>query len=545
MNQMNPSSAMARVLIDELIRGGVEEFVVAPGSRNAPLSMAVAAEAARGRARLHVRIDERSAGFLALGLARGSGRTAAVITTSGTATANLHPAVLEASHSDVPLLILTADRPPELRGTGANQTTDQQHLFGSSVRHYAEIGPAEPVVGQVRYWRSAVARAVHASASGPVHLNIPLREPLVGDVGEWIEPLDGREGDLPWTMVVDQLPHTFDIGLDLPPRGAVVVAHDPVGITPSAVEAFAAALGWPLVTENPISFATSVAHSSLFLADEQVRHTLTPDAVVVIGRPVLSRSISAWLSLSPRTIVIDPSHTWSDPARRADVVLPDLPLVEDDRVIDAAWLPLWAQHAKRAAAVIANLPEWSEGRVVARIGELLPMPSTVVVGASRPIRDFEGFSTGRGGISVFANRGLAGIDGTVSTAIGIALTSPDPTFAVLGDLTFLHDLNGLLINDHQPSITFLVIDNNGGGIFSTLPQAGSEHFEMVFGTPHHRDLVALAKAFGVDAHRVRSGEELEAHLKVETIGIRVLVLDLPSRAENAALLHRLAGELAG
>jgi 2-succinyl-5-enolpyruvyl-6-hydroxy-3-cyclohexene-1-carboxylate synthase len=541
--RLNPSTAMAKVIVDELIRGGVEEFVLAPGSRNAPLSLAVAEAADLGRARLHVRIDERTAGFLALGLAKGSGRAVAVITTSGTAAANLHPAVLEAAHSDLPLMVLTADRPPELRGTGANQTTDQYALFGKAVRYFAELGPAEPIVGQVSYWRSAVARAVHSSANGPVHLNIALREPLVSEGGEWIEALDGRDGDLPWTMVVDHLPHTFEIGLDLPPRGVVVVAHDPMGIPPAQIEAFAGHHGWPLVAENPLSFPSSISHASLFLASSATRETLRPDVVLVVGRPVLSRSLAALIKDVARVIVIDPSHTWSDPWRSADLVLPDLPMREESADIDSTWLPLWRDVSKRSADVISQLPEWSSGRISAHLAASFPSQATVFVGASRPIRDLEAFASARSGVNVFANRGLAGIDGNISTAVGIALTSADPAYAVVGDLTFLHDLNGLLVNDHMPSLTVIVMDNNGGGIFSSLPQAGQPNFERVFGTPHDRDLVAIARSFNVDTASVTSLAELDAQLAIRSTGIRVLVISLPTREEGAQTLELLLQRL--
>lgn len=544
LDPMNPSTALAHVVIDELIRGGVEEFVVAPGSRNAPLSLAIAGEAAVGRVRMHVRIDERSAAFLGLGLAKGSGRACAVVTTSGTAAANLHPAILEAAHSDLPLIVITADRPPELRATGANQTTNQQYLFGSAVRHFAEIGPAEAIVGQVRYWRAGIARAVHASATGPVHLNVPLREPLVGPVeGGWVEPLDGRDGDLPWTMVVDHLPHTFDIALDLPARGVLVVAHDAVGISPAQLETFAHQLGWPIVAENPLAFAQAVPHAALLLADATTRQDLQPDAIVVVGRPVLSRSIAALVAESARVVVIDPGHTWSDPGRRAGLVLSDLPQVEDDHLVDSTWIARWHAHSKRVADAIADLPEWSEGRVAARIAQALPTPSVLFVGASRPIRDLEAFATPRHGVVAYANRGLAGIDGSLSTAMGLALASEDSAFAVMGDLTFLHDINGLLVDDHVPNLTVLVIDNNGGGIFSTLPQSGVEYFESVFGTPHRRDLVAIARAHGADAHRVTSHEELDAYLKQIPSGIRVLVLEMPGREENARMLRDLATKI--
>lgn len=526
---MNPATVIAHTIIDEMVRCGVTDIVVAPGSRNAPLSIAAAELAAAGRIRLHTRIDERSAAFLALGLAKGSGRASAVITTSGTAAAHLHPAVLEAAHSDIPLLVVTADRPVELRGTGANQTTDQQFLFGKSVRHYAEIG--DVVDGP--YLRSAVARAVHHTATGPVHLNVPLREPLIG-VGA---ALPGREHDLPWTTVMESFPHNFDISLDLPARGVVVVAHDH-GISGAEIEQFAAVVGWPVVSEDVLSIPSAIAHASLFLSDESIRQTLRPAMALVIGRPVLSRSIAALVRESERVVVVDPAHEWSDPQRVAELVLPALPLAEGQ--IDPDWMARWREQQSRAARVVAEIPAWSEPTLLAAFAAALPSEAALFVGASRPIRDLEGFAQPRAGITCFAHRGLAGIDGSVSTAIGIALTSDLPTFAVMGDLTFLHDINGLLVpeTDEVPDLTILVVDNNGGGIFSTLPQQNVQSFDRIFGTPHDRSVAEIAKAYGAEVVTITDISEIPAAV-ASMKGLRVLHARMPAREVNAKLLGGL------
>ncbi len=250
---MNASTALAQVLIDELVRGGVREAVIAPGSRSAPLAYALHAADAAGRLRLHVRIDERSAAFLALGLAKASGTAVPVVTTSGTATANLHPAVLEASHAGVPLLLLTADRPPELRGRGANQTIDQVGLYGSAVRLFTDVGVAEDRAGQTGPWRSLVCRALAAalgdagSAPGPVHLNLPFREPLVVTAGDWPESLAGRAGGSPWTDRVPA-PAAHAVVDDLPDR-TVVVLGDGAAVHADAVRALVTARGFPVVAE--------------------------------------------------------------------------------------------------------------------------------------------------------------------------------------------------------------------------------------------------------------------------------------------------------
>lgn len=532
---VNPSTVIADTIIDELIRGGVAEFVIAPGSRNAPLSIAVARASHLGRVRMHTRVDERSAAFLALGLAKGSGRASAVITTSGTAAANLHPAVLEASHSDIPLLVITADRPIELRDTGANQTTHQVDLFGKAVRHFAEIGE----IDDEEFLRSATSRAVSSTTTGPVHINVPLREPLVGDgrAGK------GRNDDLPWTTVVHELPHSFDISLDLPAHGVVVVAHDHSNVTSAEIEQFAEEMGWPIVAEDPLSLPAAVAHASLFLANEKVRKQLKPRLVIVIGRPVLSRSISALISESDRVIVVDDSYQWSDPQRQAELVLPSLPLAEGER--DSQWLLQWRDHQEKASTAVASLPEWSEPSLLAHFAANLPAECTLFVGASRPIRDLEGFASPRAGVAAFANRGLAGIDGAISTAIGVALASDLPNFAVMGDLTFLHDINGLLIpeSDERPALTILVIDNNGGGIFSTLAQKDVPDFDRIFGTPHDRSIQAIAAAYGVEVAEVKSLQEVSDAMKASAgkdVGIKVLVASMPSRSENAKLLSTLS-----
>lgn len=527
---MNPSTVIAQTIIDELIRGGVNEFVVAPGSRNAPLLVAVASASASGRVRMHTRIDERSAAFLALGLAKASGRASAVITTSGTAAANLHPAVLEASHSDIPLLVITADRPIELRNTGANQATDQVKLFGTAVRHFAQIGE----IPDETYLRSATSRALYATSTGPVHINVPLREPLIGDGTAGA----GRREDLPWTTIVHELPHSFDISLDLPSRGVVVVAHDHSGVTAGEIESFATTLQWPILSENPLSISSAIGHASLFLSKEEVRKRLAPEMAIVIGRPVLSRSINSLISESERVIVIDNSHEWSDPQRKAELVLPSLPLPEGDP--DGKWLPLWWDHERKMQSLIASLPNWCEPALLANFAANLPTECALFVGASRPIRDLEGFAQPRSGVTTYANRGLAGIDGSLSTAVGIALASDLPSFAVMGDLTFLHDINGLLIpqSDPHPDLTILVIDNNGGGIFSTLPQKNVPDFERIFGTPHDRSLTAIAASYGADVVNVHSLDELVDSIQSPQ-GLKVLVASMPSRDENAQVLAGL------
>ena len=548
---MNPSTALARVLVDELVRGGVREAVLSPGSRSAPLAFALYDADRAGRLRLHVRIDERSAGFLALGLAKASGLAVPVITTSGTATANLHPAVLEASHAGVPLLLLTADRPPELRGTGANQTVDQVGLYGGAVRLFVEVGTPERRAGQNAYWRSLTCRALCAaqgdlsSSAGPVHLNLGLREPLVPEDGDWVESLDGRDGrdgTAPWTERIAGT--AVEVADDLPPR-TVVVLGDCTQTQAAAGLRLAAVRGFPVVAE-PSSSAWSdevVPAADMVLGCPGWLDAHRPDRVLVVGRPTLSRVVGRLVASAPADVV-GAHGQWVDPPRQAARVLPGIP--EPTGGTDETWLPRWLDAGRVArVAVDAVLAETGlseptvAGEVVRAAGEL------VVVGSSKPVRDLF-LAGGRAGLRVLANRGAAGIDGTVSTAIGTALAHGQRTVALMGDLTFLHDANGLVIgpDEPRPDLAIVVVNNDGGAIFGLLEQGAPEHaaaFERVFGTPHRVDLQALCAATGTPYALSSTVGELRAALQQP--GLRV-VEARTDRTEAIALDRRLRAAVA-
>jgi 2-succinyl-5-enolpyruvyl-6-hydroxy-3-cyclohexene-1-carboxylate synthase len=487
---VNPSTALATVLVDELVRGGVREAVLAPGSRSAPLALALHAADAEGRLRLHVRIDERSAAFLALGLGKASGVPVPVLTTSGTAVLNLAPAVTEADLAGVPLLLLTADRPPELRGTGANQTVDQVQAFGGAVRWYAEVGAPTERVGEVGYWRSLACQALAAAADGPVHVNVPLREPLVPDGSPgWVEPLHGRPGGAPWTgrAPAAAAPRPDD---DLPARTVVVLGD---GGDAAAAQELAATRGWPVVAEP--SSGASPAPEVLPLADLVLAAGVlpAPDRVLVVGRPTLSRAVGRLVASTPADVVVDRRGRWPDPSRSAGRALPAVPRAVGGDV-DPGWLAAWQDAGRRAQAAVEGLVTGEP--LVARtvLDAAGRHGAAVVLGSSTPVRD--AFLAGpREGVRVLANRGAAGIDGTVSTAVGAAL-AVGPAYALLGDLTFLHDANGLVLgpDEPRPDLTVVVVDNDGGGIFGLLEQAGAPGFERVFGTPHGVDLRALCAA---------------------------------------------------
>lgn len=543
---MNPSTALARVLVDELARGGVRDAVLSPGSRSAPLAFALHAD---DRIRLHVRIDERSAGFLALGLAAVSGRPVPVVCTSGTAAANLFPAMVEASHAGIPVMALTADRPPELRATGANQAIDQTRLYGEAVRFFADVGVPESRAGSVGYWRSVVARALAAAQrrddAGPVQLNLPLREPLVPDGDEqWIEPLDGGFDRPQWTQVMTGLPMPWPLEevLGTPPlRGAVVVGYG--AVDPAAARRLAEALGWPLLSEptgNARSGPNAVAGYPLLLADADFAASMRADVVVVVGKPGLSRSLLGWLAGAGRHIVVDPRRAWADPLRRTDVVLPAVPTAQPRA--ETTWLGSWqaADTAARLAvdAVLDGLGTPSEPRLARDLSASLPAGALLLAGSSRPIRDLEAYSGNRDDVTVIGNRGASGIDGLVSTAVGAALAHDGPAYALLGDLAFLHDHGGLILGpgEVRPDLTLVVVDNDGGGIFSLLPPADHDGFDRLFGTPHRLDLVAVATAAGWDCDVLERAGDLPGMLAGQ--GPRVL-LARTRRAENAVLQRQL------
>ncbi|MCW2725762.1 MAG: 2-succinyl-6-hydroxy-2,4-cyclohexadiene-carboxylic acid synthase/2-oxoglutarate decarboxylase [Frankiales bacterium] len=556
---MNPSTALATVVVDELVRGGVRDAVLCPGSRSAPFAFALAAADTAGRLRLHVRIDERSAAFLALGLAK-AGDPVAVITTSGTAVANLHPAVLEASHAGIPLVVLTADRPAELRGTGANQTTDQVGVFGTAPRIARDLGVPEARAGQVAAWRGTVSRALAAAggglaggAAGPVHLNVPLREPLVPDADPtpWPESLEGRPGEAPWTDVVPRPVASAPAGADTP-RTLVLVGDLPHGLWGERAARLAEANGWPLVAEPSSGGAWRAAlpHGALLLGSEHWMAGHRPDRVLAVGHLTLGRAMSRLLA-DPHVAVdvVSDGDAWPDPAQRARSVSPLTALCAEPEggTLDRTWLDEWQAASAAVAAAVAGLLDadehWPSGTAVAReVLAALPEEAVLFVGSSNPVRDVQ-LAAVPGPVTVVANRGLAGIDGSVSTASGVALTSTAPTYALMGDLTFLHDAGGLVRGpvEPRPDLTLVVVNDDGGGIFGLLEPGAARHaavFERVFGTPHGVDLAALCAATGTPHERVSTRGELRAALAAVPRGLRVVEVRV-DRTGHPALHDRL------
>ncbi len=569
---MNPSTAFGVTFCDELIRCGLREVVLAPGSRSTPLAMAFAdagqhgagqhgagqpGVGQQGRIRLHVRIDERSASFTALGLAKASRRPAAVLCTSGTAAANFHPAVIEADESAVPLLVLTADRPPELRGIGANQAIDQIKLYGAAVRWFCEAGLPEARPGMARYWRSLACQAwAHAAGrtgglAGPVHLNLPFREPLVPASGEeWPESLDGRPDGQPWTSFRDRSVSGDELELPWTERGVVICGDGDYDA--AALAGLAERAGWPVLAE-PSSGArrgpNALSAYQYLLATPEFVRAHRPDLIVSAGRPGLSRPQNAFLAGPARrhVVVAQGPGRWADPQRAATDVASALRLTgtpqgsRDPR--DSAWLDAWrrADDAARRAvdAMLDDDENLTEPRLARDLASALPDGAMLWTGSSQPVRDIDLGLSPRADLRVLASRGTSGIDGTTSSAIGAALAHGGPAFALIGDLAFLHDAAGLALgpDEPRPDLCLVVVNNDGGGIFSTLEQAAFPgSFERLFGTPHGTELPHLAAAFGLPYQRLEQPGDLTKAL--QGTGLRIVEAQT-SRAAGAGLRARL------
>src|SRR2546422_7511857 len=528
---LNAGPALAPVLVDELVRNGLAHACIAPGSRSTPMAMAFAGHPGVG---IHVLIDERSAAYCALGIARASGSPAAVLCTSGTAAANFHPAVIEADRARIPLLVLTADRPPELRGTGANQTIDQIKLYGDAVRWFAEVGVPDALPGSVAYWRSAACRAwaeTVGSPPGPVHLNVAFRDPLVpvADDAGFPYPLDGRPGQEPWTrtgrspagMAAEDRRRLRDL-LAAAQRCVVVAGEVPGGAGGGhAPAALAASGGWPLLAD-PLSGAR-VGGTAISAYEAILRHpgfavAMRPDLVVRVGRMGTSKPLASYLGPDIPQVVVDPDGDWADPGRSARWIIRASPSMLPSLMEagERPWTPRWleAEAAARSAidAVLAAQDSPPEPRTARDPAAWCPDGATLVAASSMPIRDLESFMRPRGGLRVIANRGASGIDGFVSTTLGAALAGRGPTVALAGDLSMLHDQNGLLLaRGGSVDAVFVVVNNDGGGIFSFLPQAEFPgDFERLFGTPHGMPFEAVAALYRCGYRRVERAAGLTA-----------------------------------
>ncbi len=519
-------------LLNQLVHGGVMHMCMTPGSRSTPIALAAARHPG---ITLHVHVDERSSAYFGLGIARASGVPVAVFCTSGTAAANHFPAVVEAAMSRVPLIVITADRPPEMHGVGANQTIDQQHLFGKYVKWFHDPGVPQPGEQARQLWASVGARAItHAvwfPPPGPVHLNLPFREPLLPS---------GGAGSIETPVAP---PATFSAthpGPDRTPGFArevstghrILVVAGGLRVPPVGLAELCYERGWPLLAE-PISGARNLAASdgfggaltagTLLAADPGFVAEHRPDLVIQFGAAPTSRSVQTLVRTADRLLIVDPDSVVADPDRRSTLTLErDASEVIASLRANRSTLPPisaeWYSHWHNADATVRTTVDtlidgWDEpfeGRIARDLAAAIPDGGVLFAGSSMPIRDLDAYVAPRDGLRILANRGVSGIDGLVSTTFGIAAVT-QPTYALLGDLSVLHDASGLLWGARRcPGAVIVVVDNDGGGIFSMLPQASLSHdeFELLFGTPHGLDVESIARNAGAGVRTVDRAQVL-------------------------------------
>jgi 2-succinyl-5-enolpyruvyl-6-hydroxy-3-cyclohexene-1-carboxylate synthase len=560
-----------RAFVDELARCGLREACTSPGSRSTPLVLSFAREP-RIRATSH--IDERSGAFFALGLAKTSGRPVALVCTSGTAAANLAPAVIEAHEARVPLLVLTADRPPELRDLGAGQTIDQVKLFGSAAKWYLEVDEHPATPERMRWLRQLACRAfwtVLDGRPGPVHLNFALREPLVLDapIPDEEPGGGGRPEGRPWVMRppvrAEVGPRTLDaIASDLNARPHAVLVAGRAERDPQlgpALSAFAQRAAIPLLAE-PLSGArrgpAAVAHYDALLRDGAWADAHKPDLVLRVGDLPTSKPLRRWLHDLPGAVQIafDPEHAWQDPGGYVSTIVGADPRTTlatvSERLApgrDRGWLEGWRAADRMAAeAIAATLAPagLSEPFVAAELGARLPPNATLVVASSMPVRDVETFVGARDDAPrVLANRGANGIDGTVSTAFGAAAAAPHgPAVLLIGDVALAHDVGGLLAaNRLGLKLVIVLIDNDGGGIFHFLPAATQgEAFVEHIATPHGLDFAHAAALYGIGYERVADVENFREALRRALAAERTTIVCVRTDREENVALHRRVWE---
>lgn len=512
------SPLLGAVVVEALAACGVTDVVLAPGSRNAPLSLALHAADAAGRLRLHVRVDERVAGFTALGLAKGSGRVVAVVTTSGTAVANLAPAVMEAHAAGVPLVLVTADRPAEVVGTGANQTTDQVGIFGPAALGVVRLSAAS---GTIQAWTAAVQRA-HVLASGvrtrrpgPVQLNVEFPSPHVGPVPEVEVQVAEVSASIGATVFeLDERPTVVLVG-DAGPK---------VGTEARAAAEFAGAPLFAEPSSNARTGGSAVAGYRLLL-DSPLSERI--ERVLCFGHPTLSRPVARLLSRADvELVVVTDRADWTDIGSRAAIVA--------DRVLltgqPEGWLEAWL--AADAALPARGGTELDSAAVVAAVLASVAAGDNLFLGSSQTIRDADLAPIAPVRATTWSNRGLSGIDGTLATATGVALATWRPTTVLLGDLTLQHDLGALVAAPLEPTaeVRVVVAHDDGGAIFHTLEQGAPEYadaFERVFGTPQSVDLAAVGAALGWDTVTATTRAELAAALVEPVRGRQMVVARIP------------------
>jgi 2-succinyl-5-enolpyruvyl-6-hydroxy-3-cyclohexene-1-carboxylate synthase len=544
-------SAFAITLFDEFARGGMTDVVVCPGSRSTPLALAAASST---MLRTHVRLDERSAGFFAIGRALVTGTPVAIVVTSGTAAAELTASVVEADLAGVPLVIVTADRPPELRGIGAPQTIDQVKLYGSAARRFDDLGTIRP--SSEPSWRPTAARLLSAALDrrGPVHLNVPLVEPL--DEPPSAIP-DGRDGGAPWRVHHQRSGAT---GIDeLGLGGPMLLVAGRGGGAPDGLRDATRRIGCPLLADALCGARYDdpnvIAAFDALLRDDVLRDALRPSTVVVLGAMPASKAlVEAIRSWTPRVVAVASPRWPEDPhGFVTDVVTADpqewIGGVAATATVDGGFLERWtlAEAAAQHHFGVALRDELSEPSIARLLSTALADRAPLVVSSSMPVRDLEWFgATSPIPTRVYSNRGANGIDGVVSTTLGVA--AGGTAVGLLGDLAFLHDAGSLAdgVGDDGGRCVLVVVDNNGGGIFSFLPQRRSVDrsvFERLFSTPPRVDVAAVASGYGAEVTSVKDLDALAAAVEIglATDGVSVVVARVPDRDSNVEL-HRVLAE---
>jgi 2-succinyl-5-enolpyruvyl-6-hydroxy-3-cyclohexene-1-carboxylate synthase len=538
MIPINRTFAPLQAFVDELVRCGLGHAVTSPGSRNAPLILTLAGHP--GLECVSV-IDERSAGFVALGIAKATRRPVAITCTSGTAAVNLAPAVVEAREASVPLIVLTADRPPELRDVGAGQAIDQLGLYGTAVKWFCEVGNHEPGREAAVHYRSLGCRAWFTAEDGrpgPVHLNFPLREPLA-PAHEELRSSDweGRSDGRPWVVVSDAprdptptIVELLERDVAEAERGAIVCGGTRYDVAASAAR-LAAALGWPLLAEptsgvrcGPHDRSHVVAHYDVLLRSERFLEPHQPDLVLRVGDTPTSKPLRAWLA-DTRQIVIDPDATWHEPTRRAERIVSTAPdatcellaaaLEESQEPVPAEWVDSWRTADALVQEALAEMPDPFEPKAYVALAGSLPDGAVVWVASSMPIRDVETFfPQGPTDLRFLANRGANGIDGTASSATGAAIAAGGRAFLLTGELALLHDLGGLLTAKRLGvELTVVCVNNGGGGIFDFLPvaeHAAPEVYGEHIATPSGVDVERIAALAGLPHTLAETPDEIGA-----------------------------------
>ncbi|RYL92118.1 2-succinyl-5-enolpyruvyl-6-hydroxy-3-cyclohexene-1-carboxylic-acid synthase [Sporolactobacillus sp. THM7-4] len=562
MDHTDTLTAYLASFVDELVESGVKAAVVSPGSRSTPLAMLMAEHPG---IRVYLDVDERSAGFLALGLAKATYKPVAMVCTSGTATANYYPAIVEAYYSRVPLVVLTADRPYELQDVGAPQTIHQAGMYGNHVKRFVEIDIPENDRRLVQHTRTVCARAVAAAASlpkGPVHLNFPIREPLVPNLkkaGHF------RRTDHPAVRVYSGTPalsgeerRRVAEAIRGAEKGVIICGEmDSEGAEESVVR-FAERIGFPVLADplsqlrrGDHSFTNIIECYDSFLKDERVSSFLHPDLMIRFGAMPVSKPLMLWMKREKaRHIVVDGGSGWRDPAGTATEMIhsEEERFCEDMMALlpenpEHSWLESWIRINQATKSVLMTIRDetvLNEEKTFLLLNDLMPDQSHLFVGNSMPIRELDTFFfTGKQKVKIFANRGANGIDGVVSTAVAVSLVR-EKTVLAIGDLSFFHDMNGLLAAKlHKSNLTIVLINNDGGGIFSFLAQASEKtYFETLFGTPHGLDFSHVAHLYGADYQKVINGDEFKAAItrSFEISGLKII--EVPTRREDNVKKHK-------